>query len=124
MAGHAAPQAGSAPDLKAVVQIEATQASSPALRNCGNSARAATLIPVSCPGSPLNFVCSANAATILLVETIACAKVGPLRSAACKEIVVRIHQKASRLRYDVIFSFHILLSVSESVFTPYARISS
>ena len=46
-------QAGSAPDLKAVVQIEATQASSPALRNCGNTARGATLIPVSCPGSKM-----------------------------------------------------------------------
>ncbi len=53
MAGDAAPQGGSAPDLKAVVQIEATQASSPALRNCGNSGRAATLIPVSCPGSKM-----------------------------------------------------------------------
>jgi len=53
MAEDAAPQGGSAADLKAVVQIEATQASSPALRNRGNSARAETLIPAGCPGSKM-----------------------------------------------------------------------
>jgi hypothetical protein len=53
MAEDAAPQGGTAPNLEADVQIEATQVSSPALRNRGNSARAATLIPATCLGSKM-----------------------------------------------------------------------
>src|ERR1700746_462527 len=52
MVEHAAPQ-GTAPNLEADVQIEATQVSWPALRNRGNSARAATLIPATCLGSKM-----------------------------------------------------------------------